>query len=185
MKNVLIICGHADYAHSFSNRTIMEELGKKLPSAEQRVLADLYPDGKIDVEKEQQELLKADIIVFQFPLNWYAFPYLLKAYFDLVFLYNFAYGRERKLDGKKLVMSLTTGAPEVDYTHEGSLKTTIEEFLTPQKASANLCALEFCKPVCSYDMTYIPGIMDDARKEDVRLRSVAHAERLLETLKNL
>lgn len=67
MKNVLIISGHTDLAASVANKTILETLNERLPEAEIVKLDELYPDFKIDVEAEQQKLLRADIIVLQFP----------------------------------------------------------------------------------------------------------------------
>ena len=75
MKNVLIISGHTNLAASVANKTILETLNERLPEAEIVKLDELYPDFKIDVEAEQQKLLRADIIVLQFPLFWYSAPY--------------------------------------------------------------------------------------------------------------
>ena len=66
MKNVLIISGHTNLAASVANKTILETLNERLPEAEIVKLDELYPDFKIDVEAEQQKLLRADIIVLQF-----------------------------------------------------------------------------------------------------------------------
>ena len=70
MKRILIVSGHPDLNDSFANKTILEELSKLLPHAEFVYLDKLYPDFKIDVMAEQERLLRADIIVFQFPLFW-------------------------------------------------------------------------------------------------------------------
>lgn len=67
MKNILIISGHTDLAASVANKTILETLNERLPEAEIVKLDELYPDFKIDVEAEQQKLLRADIVVLQFP----------------------------------------------------------------------------------------------------------------------
>ena len=74
MKNILIISGHTNLAASVANKTILETLNERLPEAEIVKLDELYPDFKIDVEAEQQKLLRADIIVLQFPLFWYSAP---------------------------------------------------------------------------------------------------------------
>ena len=59
MKNVLIISGHTNLAASVANKTILETLNERLPEAEIVKLDELYPDFKIDVEAEQQKLLRA------------------------------------------------------------------------------------------------------------------------------
>ena len=78
MKNILIISGHTNLAASVANKTILETLNERLPEAEIVKLDELYPDFKIDVEAEQQKLLRADIIVLQFPLFWYSAPSILE-----------------------------------------------------------------------------------------------------------
>lgn len=163
----------------------MDVLSAKLPNAECRTLAQLYPDGRIDVEAEQNALEQADIIVFQYPINWYDYPYLLKQYFDLVFTHNFAYGSVRKLVGKKLILSFTIGADRQSYSKEGSVHMEIPEFLKPMIASANLCGLEFCDPVYSFDMTYLPGINDEKRKAEVVRKAQEQAETLIQEIERL
>ena len=85
MKNVLIISGHTNLAASVANKTILETLNERLPEAEIVKLDELYPDFKIDVEAEQQKLLRADIIVLQFPLFWYSAPSILERWMEETF----------------------------------------------------------------------------------------------------
>lgn len=68
MKNILIVSGHTDLNDSFANRKIIEKLQKLIPQAEFDLLDKLYPDYRIDVKKEQKKLIKADVIVLQFPI---------------------------------------------------------------------------------------------------------------------
>ena len=39
-----------------------------------------YPDFKIYVKKEQERLVKSDIIVMQFPFFWYSMPSIMHKY---------------------------------------------------------------------------------------------------------
>ena len=71
MKKVLVISGHTDLATSVANKTILDTIGQYLPETEIVKLDTLYPDFKIDVDAEQQRLLKADIIVLH-PPYWNA-----------------------------------------------------------------------------------------------------------------
>lgn len=120
MNNVLIISGHTDLATSVANKTILETLARRLPEAEIVKLDELYPDFKINVEAEQQRLLRADIIVLQYPLFWYSAPSLLERWMEETFRHGFSHGSTGdKLKGKKLVLSFTTGAPETMYGREG------------------------------------------------------------------
>ena len=67
MKNILIISGHPNLQHSLANAEILAEVGKSLPQAEIRKLDALYPNRLFDIAAEQDALLKADVIVLQFP----------------------------------------------------------------------------------------------------------------------
>lgn len=82
MKKILIVSGHPDLNDSFANKTILEEVHKLLPEAEIACLDKLYPDFQIDVQKEQERLLRADIIVLQYPLFWYTAPSLLHRWIE-------------------------------------------------------------------------------------------------------
>lgn len=127
MKNVLIISGHTDLAASVANKTILETLNERLPETEIVKLDELYPDFKIDVEAEQQKLLRADIIVLQFPLFWYSAPSILERWMEETFRHGFSHGSTGdKLKGKKLILSFTTGAPEAMYSSEGAMGYDIE-----------------------------------------------------------
>ncbi|GAL26611.1 NAD(P)H oxidoreductase YRKL [Vibrio variabilis] len=48
-------------------------------------------------------MIKADVIVLQFPFYWYSMPALLKKWMDDVFSFNFAYGPE----GDKLKVKIS------------------------------------------------------------------------------
>src|SRR5687767_15051633 len=44
-----------------------------------------------DVTSEQQKVLSADAVIFQFPLWWYGMPAILKGWIDRVWAYGLAY----------------------------------------------------------------------------------------------
>lgn len=67
MKSILIVSGHPELTHSVANATILDEVATALPDAEIRRLDWLYPDGKFNIAAEQESLLRADVIVWQFP----------------------------------------------------------------------------------------------------------------------
>ncbi|MFB7719196.1 NAD(P)H-dependent oxidoreductase [Nocardia sp. NPDC056100] len=85
-----------------------------------------------DVRAEQEKLLWADTIIFQFPLWWYTMPAILKGWVDRVFTFHFAYGvgehsatrygerfGEGTLAGKRALLSVTAGGPESHYSARG------------------------------------------------------------------
>jgi len=185
MKNILVVSGHPDMNDSFANKTILEEMIKLMPEAEYVYLDKLYPDFHIKAEVEQQRLLKADIIVLQYPVFWYSMPSLLHRWIEQTFLHGFSHGSTGdKLKGKKLVLSFTTGAPEEMYSHEGAMNCTMDELLLGAKLMANLCQLQLCGYVYTGGVSY--AIRNDAEKlDEMRTKSVEHAHRLVKKLKAL
>lgn len=69
MKNILVVSGHPNPSASLANKTILESLRTAFPQAQFRELASLVKDGHFDPVPEQEALLKADVIVLQFPLT--------------------------------------------------------------------------------------------------------------------
>ncbi len=142
--NILIISGHPDLTNSIANKAIIEEYKKQLPQAQVRDLGALYPDYAIDVEAEQQALLWADLIVWQFPYWWYSLLSLMKKWLDEVFAHGFSHGRTAVLGGKKFLVSFTTGAPAIAYDPAqeiavGDINKMVEIF----SGTAKLCRLDY------------------------------------------
>ena len=185
MKNVLIVSGHTDLKNdSVANKTIINELKRLLPEAEYDILSDLYPDYRFDVRAEQNKLIKADIIVWQFPVFWYSMPSLLRKWIEDVIVHGFAYGSTgTALKGKRLIASFTIGAPAEMYTKDGFVGYTIEDILGSQlRPTANLCGMQLA------DFVYTSGVSYALRNEvgaiaDMEARSKEHARRLLEVIK--
>lgn len=178
MGKVVVISGHPQLEQSNANKIILEQLAAALPAVDIRRLDTLYPDYRIDVEREQQALLAADIVVLQFPFYWYSIPALLKKWLDDVFAYNFAYGsRGDKLKGKHFILSFTIGGPAESYTPVGYNHFEIAQLLRPLQQTAYLSGMHFRTPVHTHGMIYIPGVYN--RLEDVQQRAGDHVRRLL------
>ena len=185
MKHVLVISGHTNLKESVANKTILKTLEKKLPEAEIVKLDELYPDFKIAVKTEQERLLRADIIVFQFPVFWYSAPSILERWMEETFQHGFSHGSKGgKLKGKKLVLSFTTGAPESMYSHDGAMGYDIEDFLPCFKATCRLTQMDYVGYVyiggVSYGNRTTPELIEQQGKI-----SEGHAERLLKLLETL
>lgn len=185
MKNILIVSGHTDLNNSFANKTILNELKKSLPQAEYVYLDKLYPSFQIDVEVEQQRLLKADVIVLQFPLFWYSIPSLMSRWIEEVFVHGFSHGSTGdKLKGKELVISFTSGAPEEFYQYDGPQNYPIEDFLPPLKQFANLCSMKWAGYIYTGGLSYA-NRKDATKLEEMRTKSINHAQRLVKKLETL
>ena len=88
----LLIAGHPDLSKSVANAAILEELALAFPDMTVRKLCVVAPDGVFHVAAEQAALVEADLIVWQFPFQWYAMPWLMKKWLDEVFVHGFAHG---------------------------------------------------------------------------------------------
>ena len=186
MKNVVIICGHPDLKISVANKTIPDEISAQCPQIEIRKLCELYPDYQFDLKAEQATLEKADIIVFQYPMNWFGVPGLLKLYIDKVMEHGWAYGSQgTALEGKASIASLTTGVPEVGFSAEGFVGRTVEELTFPVAKFAANCKMD-CKKIFSISgMMCIPGITTDEQKAAFVDKAKKHAVDIVECLKAL
>lgn len=161
MKNILIINGHPD-AESF-NWALSESYAKGAIMAEANVeiinLIDLDFDPILkygyripyplepDLQEATEKLLKADHLVWIFPMWWYGVPALLKGFMDRTFLPNvtFKYQKgklfpHKLLKGKTARMIITSDT--VSWYHNLFMKKPI---INQMKKGV----LEFCgvKPV--------------------------------------
>jgi len=89
-----------------------------------------------------------------------------------------------KLEGKKLVVSLTTGVPEEMYSHDGPMGHTIEEFCYPIMATCGLTGMDYSGTVYTGGVSYQTRT-DEAALADMKERAAAHAQRLLDLVETL
>lgn len=175
MNNVLIVCGHPDLRNSVANKTVLEEAQRLVPGAVLDPVADLYPDGAIDVAAEQEKLLKADVVVLQYPLYWYGMPSVLQRWLEAVFQHGFSHGRTGdKLRGKKLVASFTMAAPESQCEAQGF---TPDQLVDTQKRIARYAGMQWAGFVATGGIFHLPG-GDDATLEQAKALGADHAARL-------
>ncbi len=183
MKNVLVLLAHPNIDESHANKLIINEL-KQIKTVAVRDLSKLYPDFKINVEAEHDALLKANIIVFQFPLFWYSVPPILKQWMDSVLTHGFAFGENGdRLKDKELWVSVTAGGPEDSYSSNGYNNYKLEQLLYPLYQTANHTHMKLTQVVKSFKMEYIPNIQNNL--EDVELKAKEHASILLNLIKEL
>lgn len=188
MNNIVVISGHPDLNKSTTNKTILETLDKagndRSLNISIRYLDKLYPNSyDVDIESEQAEMLKADIIVLQFPLYWYSVPAILKNWLDKVFTFGFAFGPEgSKLEGKKLLISTTIGSSEDNYVEsdDKNIDKSIEAFLKPLMALGKYSSMEVLPAIYSFDMSYIPEI--HRSKDEVVKNAIRHGQLVIEKL---
>lgn len=131
---VLRDCGHqveiADlHAEDFDPRLdrhdflSLENPGHFAPQREQRAA---HEAGRFapDVKREMDRLVRAGLVIFQFPIYWFSLPAILKGWIDRVLAWGFAYGGGRWYEtgafrGKKAMLSVTCGGPLTAYGPRG------------------------------------------------------------------
>ena len=146
MARVLVLFAHPAFEKSRVHRRLVAAIPDH-PDLTFQDLYEAYPRLDIDVEREQELLLAHDVIVFQNPFYWYSTPPILKQWQDLVLEHGWAYGSTgTALQGKSLLMALSTGGRSEAYCKEGYNRFTIRELLIPIEQTAILCRMRFLPP---------------------------------------
>ncbi|XP_019612580.1 NAD(P)H dehydrogenase [quinone] 1 [Rhinolophus sinicus] len=126
-----------------------------------------YKDGRLslDIVAEQKKLEAADLVIFQFPLQWFGTPAILKGWFERVLTGEFAYTYAAMYDkgpfrNKKAVLSVTTGGSGSMYSLQG-IHGDMNIILWPiQSGTLHFCGFQVLEPQLTYSVGHIPA---DAR----------------------
>lgn len=149
----LVIVSHPYPEQSKAIKTL-EAAVKDLPQVTVRNLESLYGSNTsgFDVAAEQAAYEGVDRVVYMFPVHWFNLTPMLKAYLNEVWTYGWAFGPNGKaLQGKEMLVVTTTGASEFTYSAAGLVQSTIEEVLTPMKASALYVGMQYGSPLAMYE----------------------------------
>lgn len=177
MAKLLVYYAHPGHRKSRVNRP-MATAAAGVSGVEFIDLYRLYPRFDINVGKEQERLVAADVVLFQFPLFWYSTPSLIKEWIDLVLEHGFAYGSGGdRLAGKAMLLALTAAGPQDAYTPEGYQHYPLRTFLTPLEQTARLCQMRFFPPYVLHGSLRAPEIGEVAPH-------VAGYQRLLTALRD-
>lgn len=155
MTKTLILLFHRDLSSSKANAALAAAAAK-VPGVDIVDMQALYPDGVDmfrDGEREAARLLSADRIVFQFPIQWYSTPALMKAWQDAVLtrMFYIAYEQEgRALEGTPLMIAATAGNVPDAYRPGGRNMFPMIELLAPLRATAHRCGLVWADPFVLY-----------------------------------
>ncbi|GKU78844.1 NAD(P)H-dependent oxidoreductase [Paenibacillus sp. L3-i20] len=141
----LVVVTHPTIETSVINKRWVEELQKYPEKYTVHDLHKVYPDGNIDVEKEQQLIESHPNLVLQFPMYWFSSPPLLKKWLDDVFTYGWAYGSNGgdKLSNRKVALALSAGINKEDYSEAGRYRYTLEQLLTPFETTFLYCRADY------------------------------------------
>jgi NAD(P)H dehydrogenase (quinone) len=86
-----------------------------------------------DLAREQRRFLKADLVIWIYPIWWGGMPAILKGWFDRVLAFGFAYADGRRFDSgffpdKRGMLCLSTGGTRQRFSPEdvyGDIKTVL------------------------------------------------------------
>lgn len=136
----------------------------------------------LDVRKEVDELLWADLVVLQFPLWWFGMPAILKGWMDRVFLYGKLYSSKRRLHsgvcaGKRAMLSVTAGSSSEACSPQGQEGDT-RLILWPIHYSLHYVGFTVLEPVI---ITDVRGgrVAADAELQRMRLAQRLHDHRVV------
>jgi putative NADPH-quinone reductase len=141
----LVIVTHPSIEASVINRRWVEELKKYPEKYTIHELHKVYPDGNIDVEKEQHFIESHSNLILQFPVYWFNSPPLLKKWLDDVFVYGWAHGSNGgdKLKNRKVALAVSAGSKKEDYSEEGRYLHTLEQLLSPFETTFLYCNADY------------------------------------------
>ena len=161
-SRTLLLVFHRDLTKSKANAALIAA-ARDIPGVEVVDMQARYPDDRIDVMGDTDDcvaqLLSADRIVFQFPVQWYSVPSIMKAWLDAILtrMYYIRHAEEgARLEGTPLMIGATAGNVPEAYTPEGQNHFPMIEILTPLRATAWRCRLPLAEPFVLYRADKLP-----------------------------
>lgn len=144
---MLLVFAHPYPDKSRANRVLLDAV-RDLEGLSLRSLYDLYPGFDIDVQAEQAALERAQVVIWQHPIYWYAPPGLLKHWFDSVLLRGWAYGDGgNALRGKRCLWVTTTGGEPAAYGPDGMHRLPFRDYVPPVEQTARFCQMVWEDPL--------------------------------------
>jgi len=151
MKTLVIVSHpYAEQSHAIK---ALEHVAQISSDVTVRNLESLYGSDatSFDVAAEQQAYAGVDRVVYLFPIHWFNLTPMLKAYLNQVWTYGWAFGPNgTALKGKEMLVVVTAGATEHTYSAEGLIRSSMDDVLTPMKASAYYIGMKYLPPLAFY-----------------------------------
>ena len=146
-KKILVLVSHPDIENSRINDTLSTAASKH-PAVTVRHIDEVLDKlgSHFNPETEHAIIDAHDAIVFQFPWYWYAVPGTLKKYIDEVLTPGWAYRGGNALEGKDLMLAVSTGGPEDAYAEDGKNLFPMSTLLAPHIATAKMIKMVWREP---------------------------------------
>lgn len=138
-----------------------------------------------DIQGELDKLLKADLVIFNFPIYWFSMPAIMKGWIDRVLVSGVCYGGKRFYDqgglvGKKAMLAITVGGQPhmlVEDGVHGELNDMLRPILRGTLAYTGMTVLP------TFVAHHVPYISQEARA--TLLEQYRQHLRSLDTLQSL
>jgi putative NADPH-quinone reductase len=155
----LVIVTHPSLETSVINKRWVEELNKYPEKYTVHELYKVYPDGNIDVKKEQKLVESHGNLVLQFPIHWFHCPPLLKKWLDDVLAYGWAYGSNGgdKLKNRRVALGVSAGIKKGNYSEQGRYRYTLDDILVPFELTFLHCRADYRSLFAYYGNENEPG----------------------------
>lgn len=143
----------------------LQQIAEDLPQVTVRNLESLYGQqlSGYDLIAEHQAYEAAERIIYLFPIHWFNLTPMLKAHLNEVWTYGWAFGPEgQALRGKRMQVVVSTGATQHTLSHQGLVQSTVEDMLTPMKASALYVGMDYLAPMVFHDAVSASAEMIEA-----------------------
>jgi len=179
IMNILVINGHPDLSKSVANATILADFAQHSGWHVNHVA-----DFAGDIEEEQAALLRADLVVVQFPFYWSTYPSVLKRWVDETFTFGFAFGPEgSKLKGKPMLFSVTAGATEDSYSETGFNFQPFSAYQVAYEHPFRAAEVDIVDTIITFEMNATPEEGGD--KAQTLALSHQHAQRVITAVNNV
>lgn len=144
---VLVLYAHPYPDRSRANRALLRAI-EGVEGVGVRSLYDHYPDLAIDVTAEHRAIERADTIVLQHPLYWYAPPALMAMWLEKVLVHGWAFGDGAQgFAGKRVLWVVTLGSGEMQFLGDDPSAPPPEVFEAPIRHAMERCGAQWLSPV--------------------------------------
>jgi NAD(P)H dehydrogenase (quinone) len=108
-----------------------------------------------DLVREQDRLMRADLLVFVFPVWWGGLPAILKGWFDRVCAYGVAYADGKRFErgyfvGRRAILGLTTGGTIERFSAGGTYGEMRDVLYSVRRCILEYLGLEVMEPFIAY-----------------------------------
>ncbi len=128
-----------------------------------------------DIQSELDKLLRADLVIFNFPIYWFSMPAIMKGWLDRVLVSGVCYGGTRFYDrggltGKKAMLAVTIGG-QPHMLMEGGIHGDLNEMLRPiLRGTLAYTGMTVLPPFVAHHVPYISHGERSAVLEQYRTR---------------